>query len=103
MTFCGLYYKLAIFPFHFWTPDVYQGAANETAGLIASLPKVGGVAVLIRFVSLATPDNQTLATLLAILATGSMCYGNLIALIQKDFKRMLGCSRDQRPDRAQRH
>ena len=92
MTFCGLYYKLAIFPFHFWTPDVYQGAANETAGLIASLPKVGGVAVLIRFVSLATPDNQTLATLLAILATGSMCYGNLIALIQKDFKRMLGFS-----------
>ena len=32
LTFCGLYYKLAIFPFHFWTPDVYQGASNETAG-----------------------------------------------------------------------
>ena len=92
MMFCGLYYKLAIFPFHFWTPDVYQGAANETAGLIASLPKIGGIAVLVRFVSLATPDNKTVATLLAILAAGSMCYGNLIALIQKDFKRMLGFS-----------
>jgi NADH-quinone oxidoreductase subunit N len=92
MMFCGLYYKLAIFPFHFWTPDVYQGAANETAGLIASLPKIGGIAVLVRFVSLATPNNQTVATLLAILAAGSMCYGNLIALIQKDFKRMLGFS-----------
>src|SRR6185369_441237 len=45
---CGLWYKLAIFPFHFWTPDVYQGAANETAGLIASLPKIGGIAVLVR-------------------------------------------------------
>src|SRR5436190_10486090 len=89
---CGLYYKLAVFPFHFWTPDVYQGAANETAGLIASLPKIGGIAVLVRFVSLATPNNQTVATLLAILAVGSMCYGNLIALIQKDFKRMLGFS-----------
>ena len=89
---CGLYYKLAIFPFHFWTPDVYQGASNETAGLIASLPKVGGVAVLVRFVSLATPDNKTVALLLAILAVGSMFYGNLIALIQKDFKRMLGFS-----------
>ena len=53
MMLCGLYYKLAVFPFHFWTPDVYQGAANETAGLIASLPKLGGVAVLVRFVSLA--------------------------------------------------
>jgi len=92
MTFCGLYYKLAIFPFHFWTPDVYQGAANETASLIASLPKIGGVAVMVRFVSLATPDNHVIALLLAILATGSMFYGNLIALIQKDFKRLLGFS-----------
>ena len=92
MMFCGLYYKLAIFPFHFWTPDVYQGASNETAGLVASLPKIGGVAVLVRFVSLATPDNHTIAILLAVLAAGSMLYGNLIALMQKDFKRMLGFS-----------
>jgi NADH-quinone oxidoreductase subunit N len=89
---CGLYYKLAVFPFHFWTPDVYEGAANETAGLVASLPKIGGVAVLVRFVSLATPDNKTIALLLAILATGSMFYGNLVALLQKDFKRLLGFS-----------
>ena len=92
LTLCGLYYKLAIFPFHFWTPDVYQGASNETAGLMASLPKVGGVAVLVRFVSLATPDNNNVALLLTILAIGSMFYGNLIALMQKDFKRLLGFS-----------
>jgi len=92
LTLSGLFYKLAIFPFHFWTPDVYQGAANETAGMIASLPKIGGVAVLVRFVSLATPDNHTLALLLALLAVGSMSYGNLIALMQKDFKRLLGFS-----------
>jgi NADH-quinone oxidoreductase subunit N len=93
MMFCGLYYKLAIFPFHFWAPDVYQGAANETAALVASLPKVGGVAVLVRFVSLAPPDNRAVvALLLTILAIGSMFYGNLIALMQKDFKRLLGFS-----------
>jgi NADH-quinone oxidoreductase subunit N len=92
MTLCGMYYKLAIFPFHFWTPDVYQGASNETAGLVASLPKIGGVAVLVRFVSLATPDSHSLALLLSILAIGSMLYGNLIALMQKDFKRLLGFS-----------
>jgi len=92
LTFCGLYYKLAVVPFHFWTPDVYQGASNETAGLVASLPKVGAVAVLVRFVSLASPDNHTIATMLAILAAGSMFYGNLIALMQKDFKRLLGFS-----------
>lgn len=92
MAFCGFFCKLAIFPFHFWTPDVYQGASNETAGLIASLPKIGGVAVLLRFVSLATPESKTVALLLTILAVGSMVYGNLIALIQKDFKRLLGFS-----------
>jgi NADH-quinone oxidoreductase subunit N len=92
MAFCGLYYKLAVFPFHFWTPDVYQGASNETASLIASLPKVGAVAVLVRFVSLATPDNRTVALLLTFLAVASMFYGNLIALVQKDLKRLLGFS-----------
>ena len=92
LTFCGLYYKLAVFPFHFWTPDVYQGASNETAGLVASLPKLGAVAVLVRFVSLASPSNHTVALMLTILAAASMFYGNLIALTQKDFKRLLGFS-----------
>jgi NADH-quinone oxidoreductase subunit N len=92
LTLTGLLYKLAVFPFHFWTPDVYQGAANETAGLIATLPKVGAVAVLVRLVSIATPDNTTFATLLTVLAVASMVYGNLIALVQTDLKRLLGFS-----------
>jgi NADH-quinone oxidoreductase subunit N len=92
LTCCGLFYKLAVFPFHFWTPDVYQGAAHETAGLVASLPKVGAVAVLVRLVSLAGPQAQTLAGLLALLAVASMFYGNLLALGQQDFKRLLGFS-----------
>jgi NADH-quinone oxidoreductase subunit N len=92
MTFAGIFYKLAVFPFHFWTPDVYQGASNETAALIASLPKVGAVAVLIRFVSLASPEQESVALLLGVLATASMFYGNLIALVQDDFKRLLGFS-----------
>ncbi len=92
LTFAGFLYKLAVFPFHFWTPDVYQGASNETTSVVASLPKIGAVAVLVRFVALATPDNHTLATLLTCLAVASMFYGNLIALAQKDLKRLLGFS-----------
>ena len=92
LTFAGLFYKLAVFPFHFWTPDVYQGASNETAGLVASLPKLGAVAVLVRFTALATPDNRTISLLFAGLAAASMLYGNLIALVQKDLKRLLGFS-----------
>ena len=98
MMLAGLLYKLAVFPFHFWTPDVYQGASNETTSLIASLPKLGAVAVLVRFVSLATPEPlaasqpQAIALLLACLAVASMFYGNLIALQQSDLKRLLGFS-----------
>jgi NADH-quinone oxidoreductase subunit N len=92
MTFCGLFFKLAVFPFHFWTPDVYQGSSNETAGLIASLPKIGAVAVLVRFVSLTSPSNHAIALLLTQLAIASMFYGNLIALVQTDLKRLLGFS-----------
>lgn len=92
LTLAGFLYKLAVFPFHFWTPDVYQGASNETTSLIASLPKVGAIAVLVRFVSLASPESETLATVLTCLAIASMFYGNLIALAQKDLKRLLGFS-----------
>lgn len=92
LALAGLYYKLAVFPFHFWTPDVYQGASNETAGIIASLPKVGAVVVLVRFVSAASPDSTTLVQILTVLAIASMFYGNLVALVQRDLKRLLGFS-----------
>ncbi len=92
MVMCGFFYKLAIFPFHFWAPDVYQGASNETTAFIASLPKIAAVAVMIRIVSLIAPEGQVLVTLLMILSVASMFYGNLIALVQKDIKRMLGFS-----------
>lgn len=92
LSLSGFLYKFAIFPFHFWTPDVYQGASNETAALVASLPKLGAIAVLTRFVGLASPTDSTIPTLLAVLATASMFYGNLVALVQTDVKRLLGFS-----------
>ncbi|MDR1086277.1 MAG: NADH-quinone oxidoreductase subunit N [Deltaproteobacteria bacterium] len=87
----GLFFKLALFPFHFWCPDVYQGAGNETAAYAATLPKMGAVIVLIRLAALISP-GQTLANILAVLAAVSITYGNLAALAQKDLKRMLGFS-----------
>lgn len=88
----GLFFKLAVFPFHFWTPDVYQGGSNETTALVASLPKLGAAAVLVRFVALAGNENRPMVVLLSLLAMCSMFYGNLIALVQKDLKRLFGFS-----------
>jgi NADH-quinone oxidoreductase subunit N len=87
----GMFFKLALFPFHFWCPDVYQGASNETAAFVATLPKLGAVIVLIRLAVLLNPELE-LASILALLAGVSVTYGNLCALVQKDLKRMLGFS-----------
>lgn len=86
----GMFYKLALFPFHFWCPDVYQGASNETATYVATLPKLGAVVVLVRLAALLPGVEVT--TILAWLAVFSMTFGNLCALAQKDLKRMLGFS-----------
>lgn len=88
----GFFYKLAVFPFHFWVPDVYQGASNETTAFIASVPKIGAVAMLIRIATLVAPDSPNVVTALTVLSVCSMFYGNLIALVQTDIKRMLGFS-----------
>jgi len=88
---CAILFKLALFPFHFWAPDVYEGAGNETTAYIATLPKVGAVVILIRFASLLQPGLE-ITTILAALAAISITYGNLAALIQKDIKRLLGYS-----------
>lgn len=92
MACAGLFYKLALVPFHFWTPDVYEGASNETASVVASLPKLAAMAVLFRFVSFSPADNRVLVGLLGLVAAASMAYGNLVALAQRDFKRLLGFS-----------
>lgn len=88
----GFFYKLAMFPMHFWAPDVYEGAANETSSFIATLPKVGAVALLVRFVALAGVDINQITGLLAVFAVMSMVVGNLSALVQNDLKRLLAYS-----------
>ncbi len=92
LTMTAFFYKLAVFPFHFWTPDVYQGASNETAAIIGSIPKVAAVLLMLRFAGAADPGVSSLAVIFAVLAVGSMFYGNLLALAQTDFKRLLGFS-----------
>lgn len=92
MVLAGFFFKLAVFPMHFWVPDIYQGAANETTGFIATVPKLAAVALLIRITHLSSGDLQFLVYMLMLLALCSMFYGNLSALVQTDVKRMLGFS-----------
>lgn len=92
MVLAGFFYKLAIFPLHFWVPDVYEGAANETTAFIATIPKLAAVALLIRLVSMMDSHGDMLVNALMVCAVLSMFYGNLSALAQTDIKRILGFS-----------
>jgi len=92
MLLCALFFKLALFPMHFWMPDVFVGAAHETTCLVATLPKIGAMALLVRLVAMAGQDAPQLCLILSIIATLSMFVGNLSALNQHDIKRMLAYS-----------
>lgn len=88
---CGFLFKLAVFPFHFWAPEVYQSAANPIAAYIATASKVAAIALLIRLCSLSAM-NAFLADVLAVLAVLTMTVGNLSAIAQKDLKSLLAFS-----------
>jgi NADH-quinone oxidoreductase subunit N len=88
----GFFFKLSVFPFHFWAPDVYQGAANQVTAFIATASKAAAVALLLRFAALGAGYGYGFTQVLMILSIASMTLGNLVAIIQKDFKRMLAYS-----------
>jgi NADH-quinone oxidoreductase subunit N len=92
MLLCALFFKLALFPLHFWMPDVFVGAAHETTCLVATLPKIGALALIVRLVAMAGHDAPQLSLILSIIAVLSMLVGNLSALGQHDIKRLLAYS-----------
>jgi len=92
LTLCGLFFKLAVFPFHNWAPDVYEGGANQVIAFIATTSKMAGMAILIRLTALTGGGSSYLINLLIVLSMIGMTFGNLVAIKQKDFKRLLAYS-----------
>ncbi|MCX7622277.1 MAG: NADH-quinone oxidoreductase subunit N [Thermomicrobium sp.] len=89
----GLGFKIAAVPFHMWTPDAYQGAPTPVSAYMSVVPKVAGFAAMARvLVQGLQPLSEQWVTLLGILALVTMVYGNVVAIAQRDLKRMLGYS-----------
>ena len=92
LTLTGFFFKLSLFPMHFWAPDIYEGASNTTTTFIATIPKIAAAAILIRITLVASSTNIQFVNILMVLAAISMTFGNLVGLVQKDIKRLLAYS-----------
>jgi NADH-quinone oxidoreductase subunit N len=89
----GLAFKVSAVPFHMWTPDVYEGAPTSITGYFAVVPKVAGLAVLIKFMLI--PFSNILSewqTIIIFISIASMILGAVAAIGQKNIKRLLAYS-----------
>jgi NADH-quinone oxidoreductase subunit N len=93
MMMVGIGFKLALVPFHMWTPDVYQGAPAPVTAYIATVSKGAVMAVLIRFFfNIRGFDDRYIVIVISGIAILSMFIGNLLALRQQNIKRLLAYS-----------
>jgi NADH-quinone oxidoreductase subunit N len=92
----GFGFKISVFPFHFWAPDVYEGAPTPVAGFLSTASKAAGFAVLVRFLlAVFTPIAVPYWTVgLAVVSVITMTLGNSLALAQSNIKRLLAYSLD---------
>ena len=88
----GLCFKAAIVPFHSWTPDVYQGAPTSVTAFMSAGAKAGAFAALIRILTVVVGDSPIWHDVVWVLAAATMIWGNVVALLQTDIKRLLAYS-----------
>ena len=105
MILAGLGYKVSAVPFHFWTPDVYEGSPTTITAYLSVAPKAGAFALMIRFFNQVFADGGAMtgldnnsvtlipwADILSLLAVVTMTLGNVVAIQQNNIKRMLAYS-----------
>ena len=107
MTIAGAAFRMAAVPMHFYAPDVYEGTSPSNAAMLSTLPKIAGIVVLVRVLSLAiAPADAANAAVggaavaylslfwqvAAVLAAITMTVGNVMALLQHNLRRLLACS-----------
>jgi NADH-quinone oxidoreductase subunit N len=105
MMLVGFGYKVSAVPFHFWTPDVYEGAPTTITAFLSIAPKAGAFAMMIRFFNQVLADGGAMggldassleslpwANIMSLLAVITMTLGNIVAIQQNNIKRMLAYS-----------
>jgi NADH-quinone oxidoreductase subunit N len=89
----GVAFKMAAVPFHYWTPDAYQGSPTPVTAYLSVGPKIGAFAIVLRlFVGALGPLRADWLPIVVVLAAATMTLGNLVAITQDNVKRMLAYS-----------
>jgi NADH-quinone oxidoreductase subunit N len=89
----GLLFKISAVPFHSWTPDVYQGAPTPITGFMAACTKVAAFGAILRLFYVGFAESQTLwQPIITVIAVITMVFGSVVAIAQRDVKRMLAYS-----------
>lgn len=93
MAIVGFGFKMALVPFHFWTPDIYSAAPAPVAAFVATISKGAAFVFLLRlFYSVGGLMHEGIWVAFAVIATGSMFIGNWLGLRQKNLKRLIAYS-----------
>ena len=88
----GLLFKVSAVPFHFWSPDVYEGSPNRIAAFMAIIVKIAGFASFAQLLSAFAPMQNWYSTWLLPISIITVLGGNIVALVQNSYKRMLAYS-----------
>jgi NADH-quinone oxidoreductase subunit N len=89
----GLLFKISAVPFHSWTPDVYQGAPTPITAFMAACTKVAAFGAILRIFYVAFAESQTIwRPIITTIAIITMLFGSIVAIAQRDVKRMLAYS-----------
>jgi len=93
MILVGLLFKFGVFPFHMWVPDVYQGSATPITALVASVTKIAALVIFLRLIAISFESFLDVwQGMLIVVALLSIAFGNLVAIAQRNIKRMLAYS-----------
>ena len=89
----GLFFKIAVVPFHMWAPDVYEGSPTSITAFFTTIPKIGALAFLIKFLNIPFENYYSAwFQILYVVSIFSMIYGSIVAINQSNIKRLLAYS-----------
>ena len=90
---CGLFFKIALVPFHMWAPDVYEGSPTSITAYFTTVPKIGAIGFLIKFLNVPFESySDAWFQILYIVSIASMVLGSVAAINQNNIKRLLAYS-----------